>query len=94
MIKGNVKKLISINDYDALVSLIEEIKKGQTVSVYIQERTLFRDKVNLFTFESDKSGNKNYNAVSVIRDVLQMFDEKGCWTRNKVDQKITFINQP
>jgi hypothetical protein len=95
-----VKNLINIEDESVTLELIEKLKKGEVVSVSICRKSLDKDGRSLmwegksiFNFDVFRCGNSEYNAISVIRDLLNQCDTDDQWTRPKVLSLVSFSSK-
>ncbi len=74
-----VKKLITVKHDAKMVALCEKIKNGEMVNLTINclvygKQELMWDGYCVFTFEVCKCGNPNYNATTVIRDMINHYN--------------------
>ena len=92
--KKKVKNLITVENELCTLELIEKIKKGEKVSVAISQngkgKQLILNGKCAFVFDTCRCGNENYNAISVIRDLLTQYDSAGQWTRKTVEPLVEF----
>ena len=90
-----VAKLKEITDENLIHDLLEKISKEEMVTVSIvpteKAKQLIWENHPIFLFEVDhRCGNERYNAISVIRDLLNI--RYGDWTRKKVEPLVSFEN--
>ncbi len=97
--KQEVSKLKKINDEATMFALLDEITNEGSAVVSIatnrenDERQLVWREKSVFCFDLDsKCGNANYNAISVIRDLLKKHRPAGNWTRKNVEKMVVFKN--
>lgn len=88
-----VAKLKEITDENLICDLLEKISKQEIVAVSISStekwKQLIWENNPIFLFEVDhRCGNEKYNAISVIRDLLNL--RYGDWTRKKVEPLVSF----
>jgi hypothetical protein len=95
-LKKGVGKLTDVKSHEETVQLLETIKsleKGEKVNVIILSyggNSLLWQEKCVFTFDTCRCGNANYNAISILRDLLQKHNPEGKWTRKKVESLIVF----
>ena len=94
----NVSKLLKITaETQVIQELLQKLSKEERIEVSIistdkSKQLIWEDKP-VFLFEVDhKCGNEQYNAVSVIRDLLKNYDSDVKWTRKKVEPLVLFKN--
>jgi hypothetical protein len=92
--KEDEKKLIRIENEGSILEILEKIKANEHVVVSIHQdakgKILTWETNHLFAFDVCLHGDQQYNAVSVIRDLLKHYHPDGHWTRKKVTSLVSF----
>jgi hypothetical protein len=96
MIIDGIKNLLEVEDVMGTHQLLQKIQAGEKVmvSIYLNSgQYLVHEQKKLLRFDVCRSGQPQYNAVSVIRDILKANHSHGQWTRKKVEALLTFETQ-
>lgn len=90
---GNLTKVESHEDLLQLLETITSLKESEKVTVATRSvggNQLMWNNKCVFTFDMCRCGNANYNAISIVRDLLKRHNPEGKWTRNRVEPLIHF----
>ena len=89
-----VRNLISVESREVTKKLLENINQSKVIDVSIVPHTngkkLMCENECAFIFDVCKSGNEQYNVVSVIRDLLVRNHPTGKWTRKVIEPLVKF----
>lgn len=94
-----VKNLIEVQDELVAREFLGKITNGENVSVSIYQngkgkKLLWKDnegnEKEIFVFDQCKCGNERWNAISVVRDLLNRLDSTRNWTHQKVEGMVSF----
>jgi len=101
MTEKKIAKLIEIVDSESTDMIIKTLSQKQSIDLVIlssderHQKLLTRKNQGstpLLVFEVDSRGNEKYNAISVLRDLVNVScAEGGCsWTRKSIEQLVKF----
>ncbi|MEI7557697.1 MAG: hypothetical protein WCJ45_02390 [bacterium] len=94
--KEEIKNLLIMKDDANTKSFLNHIMEGKRVVIKITQgrknKNVTWDDKKLFSYEVSRAGNAQYNAVSVIRDMLKLQYPEISWTRKIVEPLIWFEN--
>lgn len=88
-----INNLIEVRDAMGTQKLIQKINAGEKVIVSIHPGSgqhLVHEEKKLLVFDVCRRGQPQYNAVSVLRDLLKANHSHGHWTRKKVEALVNF----
>lgn len=94
MITEGINNLIEVKDAMGTKELLQKINAGEKVIVSIHPSSgqhLVHEQKNLLVFDVCRRGQPQYNAVSVLRDLLKANHSHGHWTRKTVEALVKFV---
>ncbi len=93
MVTEGIKNLVEVHDVVGTKELLQKINAGEKVIVSIHPSSgqhLVHKQKKLLIFDVCRTGQPQYNAVSVLRDLLKANHSHGQWTRRKVEALVNF----
>lgn len=85
-----VKKLKTIEDEQNLLELLKKINGTEQVTLSISKNKIVWAGMDLLSFELDKCGNAQHNAVVVLRDLLNIHYPERNWTHKSTSLYISW----